>query len=117
MEKLSKIREVQRSVNQFETTFEKKHSIGLNEGMMLCSLRQTPKLSSGELGERLGLSSSNTSKVILSLERKELIERELGTKDKRQMFFLLTKKGRKLLKSIQCEEIEIPRILRRSIEA
>lgn len=116
MKRVCKIRDVQRAVNQFESDFEKTHSICLNEGMVLCSLAKTEKLSSGELSELLGLSSSNTSKVINSLERKELIQRELGEKDKRQMFFLLTKAGQKLLESIKCEELAIPEILTRTIE-
>lgn len=111
MEKLCKIRDIQRAVNQFEADFVRRHTICLNEGMALCSLAKTEKLSSGELGELLGLTSSNISKVIVSLEKKELIRREMGTKDRRQMFFLLTDKGKHLLESIKCEQIEMPELL------
>ncbi len=111
MEKLCKIRDIQRAVNQFEVEFIRRHTICLNEGMALCSLAKTEKLSSGELSELLGLSSSNISKVIASLEKKELIRRVMGKKDKRQMFFLLTDKGKQLLESIKCEGIQIPKLL------
>ena len=66
MEKLCKIRDVQRSIIAFEQRFVKRHGICLNEGMLLCSLHQSERLSSGELGELLGLTPSNTSKVIMS---------------------------------------------------
>ena len=103
MEKLCKIRDVQRSIIAFEQRFVKRHGICLNEGMLLCSLHQSERLSSGELGELLGLTPSNTSKG--------LITRILGTTDKRQMYFALTEKGREKIASICCEEVEIPEFL------
>ena len=93
MEKLCKIRELQRAVNRFEAALERSHGICLNEGMALCSLSKAGRLSCGELGEMLGLTPSNTSKVLRSVEGN----------DKRQMYFSLTEKGRVLLGSINCE--------------
>ena len=75
IKRLCKIRDLQRAVYQFELQFEKLYGISLNEGMALCSLSKTVSLSSGELGELLGLSSSNTSKVICSVEKKGYVER------------------------------------------
>lgn len=112
VEKLCKIRDIQRAVNQFEGDFVRRHNICLNEGMALCSLAKSEKLSSGELGELLGVTSSNISKVIVSLEKKELIQRVMGTKDRRQMFFLLTDRGKQLLESIKCTETDIPKLLK-----
>lgn len=111
MEKLCKIRDLQRAVILFETEFEKKHGICLNEGMALCSLMDTDKLSSGELSDRLGLTCSNTSKVIKSIEKKGYVERVLGDVDKRQMYFILTPKGKELISAIHCTDIEIPALL------
>lgn len=111
MEKLCKIRDIQRSVVAFETMFEKCYGISLNEGMALCSLYKLGNLSSGEIGEALGLTSSNTSKVIASIERKGYVERILGTKDKRQMYFSLSGEGEKLISSIKCDELTIPELL------
>ncbi len=116
MQKLCKIRDIQRAVNNFESDFEKMYGICLNEGMALCSLANAERLSSGELGELLGLSHSNVSKVINSIEKKGLILRELGTKDKRRMFFTLSDSGRKLLAGIKYAEFELPEILLKSIE-
>ena len=70
MDRLCKIRDIQRAVNQFEQGFEKTYGICLNEGMALCSLLKAGSLSSGEIGELLGLTSSNNSKVIGSIEKK-----------------------------------------------
>lgn len=108
MEKLCKIRDIQRSIMQFETNFQKKYEICLNEGMLLCSLSKTKQLSSGEIGNLLGLTLSNGSKVIKSVENKQYIERAMGTSDKRQMHFSLTPKGREFISKIKCEEVEIP---------
>lgn len=111
IKRLCKIRDLQRAVYQFELQFEKKYGISLNEGMALCSLSKTANLSSGELGELLGLSTSNTSKVICSVEKKGYVERVVGTKDKRNMYFSLTASGQDLLKNIGCGMVEVPQSL------
>ena len=63
--------------------------LSLNEGMLLCTLLNTPKLTSSEIAEALGLSASNASKIIRSVEEKKLITRLVGKADKRQMHFAL----------------------------
>ncbi|MEG2065046.1 MAG: MarR family transcriptional regulator, partial [Alistipes sp.] len=67
METLCKIREISRSLAEFETRFEKVHHLNLNEGMLLCSLTKSDDLASGEIALLLGLTTSNTSKVIKSV--------------------------------------------------
>ena len=111
MDKLCKIRDIQRAVNQFEQGFEKKYGICLNEGMALCSLLKAGSLSSGEIGEQLGLTSSNNSKVLASVERKGLVVRVMGEKDKRQMYFSLTPNGKELISAVRCERLEIAPLL------
>ncbi len=113
MDKLCRIRDLQRAVNQFETAFEKRYGICLNEGMVLCSLANAERICPGRLGELLGLTPSNTSKVLRSVESKGLVLRELCCKDRRQMYYSLTPKGRELLASVDCHEVEIPEILRK----
>lgn len=112
METLCKIRDLYRAIAEFETRFEKAHHLCLNEGMLLCCLSRKKRLSSGEIAEQLGLSNSNTSKVIRSVEDKGYIERNLGDCDKRQMYFSLTAEGKKILKEMECCNIEIPELLR-----
>lgn len=112
MEKLCKIRDIQRAVNQFELHFEKMYGICLNEGMVLCSLSKSGQLSSGEIGELLGLTLSNGSKVIRSVENKGFVKRVIGDKDKRQMYFSLTRQGCELLLEIKSDAVEIPELLK-----
>lgn len=111
MEKLCKIRDLYLQIADFELEFQKKFGLSLNEGMALCSLKEDEKLSSGRLSELLRLSASNTSKILKSLENKNLIIRELGKSDKRSIFFSLTNEGKKILQEIQCTPLEIPKNL------
>ncbi len=106
IDKLCAIRNLQRETLRFEEQLKLLYGICLNEGMALCSLSQAGVLSSGELGELLDLTPSNTSKVLASLEQKGLIARALGSQDKRRMYFSLTDRGRTLLSKINdCEKI------------
>ncbi|MGL5272752.1 MAG: winged helix DNA-binding protein [Phocaeicola sp.] len=113
MEKLCKIRDIQRSIMLFEQQFIECYGICLNEGMALCSICQSEKkrLTASEVSELLGLTLSNTSKVLASIEKKLLIKRSLGKTDKRQMFFSLTPKGTELLSSIKCNGLTVPETL------
>lgn len=60
METLCKIRDVYRAIAEFEVQFTQMYDLSLNEGMLLCTLLNTPKLTSSEIAEALGLSASNT---------------------------------------------------------
>ena len=93
METLCRIRDIYRAIAEFEVKFMQEFDLSLNEGMLLCTLLNTPKLTSSEIAEALGLSASNTSKVIRSVEDKKLITRLVGKTDKRQMHFALTPEG------------------------
>ncbi|GAE20993.1 3-to-5 oligoribonuclease A [Bacteroides pyogenes JCM 10003] len=85
--------------------------------MLLCSLSKVDRLSSGEIAETLGLTNSNASKVIRSVEDKGLVERVMGVVDKRQMYFSLTRKGKKALSEIVCEELEMSDLLQRVLQS
>ena len=50
MDRLCRIRDLQRAVHQFEANLERLYGICLNEGMALCSLSKAGRLSCGELG-------------------------------------------------------------------
>ena len=85
--------------------------MSLNEGMLLCTLLNTPKLTSSEIAEALGLSASNASKIIRSVEEKKLITRLVGKADKRQMHFALTPEGKNRITVIKNSTPEIPALL------
>lgn len=109
---LCQIRNIYHAIADFENRFIKAHDLCLNEGMLLCTLSGTDRLSSGEIAEELGLSNSNASKVIRSVENKGLVQRMLGNEDKRQMYFLLTPKGKTIISEIKSEDIELPEMLK-----
>ncbi|SBV92778.1 conserved hypothetical protein [uncultured Dysgonomonas sp.] len=71
------VRDVYRAIYDFELNFQQLYDLRLNEGMLLCSLN-TQKYSSNELASVLGLTNSNTSKVIKSVEKKGIIRRIVG---------------------------------------
>lgn len=108
--KLCLLRDIFRTIKNFEEEFQKKHDLCLNEGMTLCSLKEG-KMSSSDLAEKLGLSASNMSKVIKSIEDKGFVARILGDEDKRQMFFTLSIKGKEKLYSLKCEEQSLDSVL------
>ena len=83
------------------------YGVSLNEAMALCCIGGDT-LTASVISENTGLSASHTSKVIRSIEEKELIVRNLGDKDKRQMHFTLSDKGRECLEALKANEIEIP---------
>lgn len=111
VDRLCRIRDIQQAVNKFEHQFEKQYGIGLNEGMVLCTLLKNGRMTSGELSEALGLSTSNMSKVICSVENKACVERIVGAKDKRNMYFSLTEAGHALLARVCNGQIELPAVL------
>ena len=112
MDKLCKIRDLQRAVHQFESAFEKRYGICLNEGMTLCSLSKTGASLPGRAGRTAGTHAVEPSKVLRSVEQKGLVTRELCNEDRRQMYYSLTQQGRELLASVSCREVETPEILR-----
>ena len=63
----------------------------------------------------LGLTNSNASKVIKSVETKGYVERIMGQDDKRQMYFIISKKGRDKIAEIKCEGKEVDAILNKII--
>ncbi|MCP9612874.1 winged helix DNA-binding protein [Coprobacter tertius] len=111
METLCYIREIYQAIAEFENYFHKTHDLCLNEGMLLCVLKEGP-LTSGEIAKKLNLSQSNTSKVLRSVEMKGLILRDLGEKDRRQMYYSVTQEGVKKLSSLKCEKEQLPEILK-----
>ncbi|AVM53794.1 MarR family protein [Bacteroides zoogleoformans] len=112
---LCKIRDVYRAIGEFEVEFMQKYDLSLNEGMLLCTLLEVPKLTSGEIAEALGLSASNTSKVLRVLEKKKLITRLVGKEDKRQMRFFLTIEGQNRIAEIKNATFCMPDLLQQVI--
>lgn len=105
------LRNIYKAVNQCEKEFAGKFGLTLNEAMLLCSLEEK-SLCASDLAEATDMQCSQTSKILKSLEDKDLIKRTLGKTDKRNMFFLLSEKGETMLASINSFQQEIPDILK-----
>lgn len=116
METLCKIRDVYRAIAEFEGQFMQTYNLSLNEGMLLCTLLARPKLTSGEIAEALGLTASNASKVIRSVEEKKLIARLVGKSDKRQMHFALTAEGKARITAVKEGVFEMPPLLQQVVQ-
>lgn len=109
---ICKVRDIYRAVLSLERYFEDSYDLNLNEAMLLCTLCEATQLTAGDLADRLGLTSSNTSKVIASAEKKKLIKRCLGKDDKRKMLFSLTPQGEERLGTLKADPVELPEALR-----
>ena len=83
------MRELFKALSELEANLIEQHGVSLNEAMALCCIGGD-RLTASAISEHTGLSASHTSKVIRSIEDKELIVRSLGDKDKRQMYFTLS---------------------------
>ncbi len=116
MDTLCRIREISRTIAEFEQRFEQQYRLSMNEGVLLCCLARHGELSSGEIAETLRLTCSNTSKVIRSVENKGFVMRKLGEDDKRQMYFSLTEAGRAELDRLQPCSVALPELLARLLK-
>lgn len=110
MKNFCTLRNIYRSIREFELKFQQEHGLCLNDGMLLCSL-QNGQHSSSEIAEMLGLTNSNTSKVIKTVEEKGYIKRILGQEDKRQMYFAITDAGKAKLSEIKCNIDHVDNLL------
>jgi|LAHS01.1.fsa_nt_gb DNA-binding MarR family transcriptional regulator len=102
------IRDIYRAIASFEAELEKTVGINMNEAMLLCVLSEKANLLSGEIADELGLTRSNASKVIASLEKSACIRRRACKEDSRCQRFNLTKKGQQLLEQIHAGCIQLP---------
>ena len=104
------MRELFEALSVLESGLLEAHGVSLNEAMVLCSIGQE-KVIASTIVERTGMTASHASKVIRSAEKKELLVREPGEKDKRQVHFTLTQSGLTCLAGIKEKGIDIPDLL------
>lgn len=110
MEKICRIRELLKAISQYEKGIVEAFDISLNEAIVVCLLNNQ-KLASTEISQLTSLTPSHTSKVLRSLEDKGLVSRMMGEKDRRQMYFMITTKGKKIIRAIDNDQIDCPEIL------
>jgi len=107
MEPICKLKDVYKTLYNFEKEFAENNGITINEGMLLCCLKDGKPKSANELCEFVGLSNSRVSRIINTVEEKGYINREMGTTDKRQMIFSLTQLGMQKTKEMQSKNMDL----------
>lgn len=106
MESICKLKDIYKALYNFEKEFADKNGITINEGMILCCLKDGTSKSANELCEFVGLSNSRVSRVINTVETKGYIVRSMGAVDKRQMIFTLSESGKSKVEEMLKEEID-----------
>ena len=109
--KMCRLRDIYRAIAEVENEMLSTFGMNLNEAMLMCQLNDKAGLTAGEIADALGLTQSNASKVIRSLENKKLLVRSLDKTDKRVMHYQLTKAGREKMQTMNCDELTFPPIL------
>lgn len=107
METICKIKDIYKALYHFEKEFADNNGITINEGMVLCCLKNNEPKSANELCDYVGLSNSRVSRVINTVEAKGYIKRHMGTKDKRQMIFTLTDLGKQKITEMLSKDLDI----------
>ncbi|MFI3321379.1 MAG: winged helix DNA-binding protein [Rikenellaceae bacterium] len=111
MENIAIIRDLIASAIAYEKEFEQANRISFNETLILVSLTKK-RLNATEIAKVNSLRASHCSKVLSKLEKKWLIERVVDNKDKRKMYFTITKEGSMLLSRMKYTNIELPQNLK-----
>ncbi|NDW18378.1 MarR family transcriptional regulator [Dysgonomonas sp. 216] len=106
MESICKLKDLYKALYNFEKKFSEVNGLTINEGMVLCCLKDGKSKSANELCDFVGLSNSRVSRIINTVENKGYIMREMGIADKRQMIFTLTDSGLQKVKEMQAKEID-----------
>lgn len=105
MEDICTIKDIYKTLYQFEKAFAECNGMTINEAMILCCLKDGEAKTAGALSEFVGLSNSRISKVINTVEGKQLICRLINPNDKRQMLFSLTPEGRACIATMQGKDL------------
>lgn len=116
MESICQIKNIYKALYAFEKEFVKKFNMTINEAMLLCCMKDEQPHSAYEITEFIGLSNSRVSKIIMSVEERGWITREIGIEDKRKMIFSLSKEGEKVVKIMKKQPIALDDVLSRLIK-
>ncbi|MDH6357915.1 MarR family transcriptional regulator [Parabacteroides sp. PF5-9] len=117
MESICQIKDIYKALYSFEKEFVKKFDMTINEAMLLCCMKDGKPHSAYEIAEFIGLSNSRVSKIIMSVEEKGWIIREIGLEDKRKMIFSLSKEGEKVVRIMKKQPIHLDDVLSKLIKS
>lgn len=110
MEPICRLKDIYKALYNFEKEFAEQNGITINEGMLLCCLKDGKPKSANELCDFVGLSNSRVSRVINAVEEKGYINREMGTTDRRQMIFTLTESGKTKTQTMQAQGMDLSKL-------
>lgn len=116
MESICQIKNIYKALYSFEKEFAKKFNMTINEAMLLCCMKDGQPHSAYEITEFIGLSNSRVSKIIMSVEEKAWITREIGIEDKRKMIFSLSEEGKKIVRKMKKQSIPLDDVLSKLIK-
>lgn len=100
-----------RAIRELEEQLFLATELSLDEAMIICCI-SSDRLSSSHIAQMVGLKPAHNSKVLGSLEKKNLIDRSLDFEDKRKMFFNLSPSGKKMLTLLQELKFDVPLALK-----
>ncbi len=104
---LCALKDILRSITQLEEAIQETYGLSLTEAMVLCAIDGGCRYAH-DLADDVGLSPSRLSRIIASLERKDLLQREQNRDDRRHWQNSPTEKGIALLTHMKTEGIDIP---------
>lgn len=115
MEKIQTIclmRDLFLGLRQLEDQLIEQVGVDLNEAILLCALGSDSRLST-EVSRLTGFLPAHTSKLLASLERRNLIKRTAGSVDRRQVVCQLTEAGLSSLDTLRGLELDYPPTLQK----
>lgn len=93
------IRITWRKIQQLDEQLKRDHDLSLDEAILLCCLAYHCK-NQGNIAAETGLTPTQASRVLSSLEAKNHITRSIGHDDRRKMIFTLNPQGHEKLQTI-----------------
>lgn len=104
---LCSIRKLQTSLRAFEKHLKEETGLSFNDALLLCAVNKGIA-EPGLLAKELELSPSRLTRILDSLESRDLTRRELSSVDRRSMLVTLTQKGKQMVEKYSCSGIILP---------
>lgn len=113
MEPICRLKDIYKTLYAYEKQFAEEAGITINEGALLCCMKDDQPKTANELCDFIGLSGSRVSRIIHAMEEKGFISREIGSLDKRQMIFTLTSAGREKIIEMGSFTIDVNSLMKK----
>lgn len=101
------LRQIIRSTDMQDKEISRRTGLTLPQLMTMQTLRENPKLTSGELAKKMTLTQATVTSILDRLEKKRLVARERCTEDRRKVWITLTNDGAELMKGAPTTQQDI----------